>query len=387
MGFRNVFLLALSQALGSSGVSMVVLLGGILGAQLAPSPTLATVPASVMVIGVALTTIPASLLMQRIGRRPGFIGAALAASLAALLAAYAVMQASFTLLCLSTFLIGATGAFMQQYRFAAAESVAPERAARAISFMLLGGIVAGFLGPELGRRASDWLPSVQYSGSFVSMAGLFILAAVTLSFLREPAPLQVDTSLAGRPVFQIASQPIYLLAVLASGVGYGVMSFVMTATPVYMHQMHGFSLDQTALVIQSHIIAMYLPSLFTGVLLEKLGLQRMLLLGVAALAACVGLGVISREFVHFWGALVLLGVGWNFLFVGGTVLLTSSYHPQERFKAQGLNDFLVLGVQAFTSLSAGTVLFNANWSTLNLLNLPALALVLAVVLRLRRQIA
>jgi len=208
-----------------------------------------------------------------------------------------------------------------------------------------------------------------------------------LSFLREPAPLQVDTSLAGRPVFQIGSQPIYLLAVLASGVGYGVMSFVMTATPVYMHQMHGFSLDQTALVIQSHIIAMYLPSLFTGVLLEKLGLQRMLLLGVAALAACVGLGVISREFVHFWGALVLLGVGWNFLFVGGTVLLTSSYHPQERFKAQGLNDFLVLGVQAFTSLSAGTVLFNANWSTLNLLNLPALALVLAVVLRLRRQIA
>ena len=163
--------------------------------------------------------------------------------------------------------------------------------------MLLGGIVAGFLGPELAPRLSDWLPAGLYVGSFAGMAGLYILAAITLFFLREPAPMLMDTRLAGRPISQIVSQPSYLLAVLASAVGYGVMSFVMTATPVYMHQLHGFSLEQTTLVIQSHIVAMFLPSLFTGVLLEKLGLHRVLLLGVAALAACVGVGVISRELV------------------------------------------------------------------------------------------
>jgi MFS family permease len=203
--------------------------------------------------------------------------------------------------------------------------------------------------------------------------------------LRDVAPPDPTTLEGEHPLKDIILRPAYLVAVLSGAVAYGVMSFTMTATPVYLNRMHGYSIAQTAWIIQSHVIAMYVPSLFTGFIVERLGVLRVMGLGVLGLLASAALGVASRELIHFWGTLVLLGVGWNFLFVGATVLLTRSYTPAERFKAQATNDFIIFGIQAFTSLSAGTVLFRANWDVLNLLNLPFLVLVLATLLLLNRQ--
>lgn len=387
MRIRNVTILSFAQALGLSGAPIVLLIGGLVGADLAPTPALSTLPIAVMVIGLALATIPASLLMRRIGRRNGFVSGALLAGSAALLGAFALSQGSFLLFCMATLLIGSSAAFVQQYRFAAAESVRPQFVGRAVSLVLLGGVAAGILGPEVGKRTLDWLSFGAYTGSFVSLAILYALAALLLLFLREVGPIEEETGGAERPLREVAAQPRYLIAVLAGAVSYGVMSFIMTATPVMMGVIEGFSLSQTTLVIQSHIVAMYLPSLFTGFILERLGLVKVMVTGVLLLLACVALGLVSTHFIHFWGALVLLGLGWNFLFVGGTVLLTRSYHPAERFKAQAVNDFLIFGIQAFTSLSAGTVLFTANWQVLNLLNLPFLLGMLAIIYFWRRSLA
>jgi predicted MFS family arabinose efflux permease len=250
--------------------------------------------------------------------------------------------------------------------------------------VLLGGIAAGYLGPEIARRTEDIFSAGPFSGSFVILAGVFVLVVVLLYFLDEIVPRADETSEPERPLVQVVTQPAYLTAVIAGMVAFGVMSFIMTATPVEMHTVHGFSVDDTAWVIQSHIIAMYLPALFTGFMVAKLGLRQVMLAGWLCLLACIGLGIISRQLLEYWGALVLLGVGWNFLFVGATVLLTQSYRPAERFNAQAVNDFTIFGVQALTSLSAGTVLFRANWETLMLLNLPALAIMLAVLVSMRR---
>jgi MFS family permease len=374
-----VLLLAVSQALGSSSPSLVVFAGGILGAELAPTPVLATLPLSLMVVGTALATIPTALLMRRIGRRKGFITGAALGLLSALLASYATIQGGFALFCFATLVLGACLAFIQQYRFGAAESVPAEHSGQAVAIVLLGGIAAGFLGPEIGRRTVDLLPAGPFSGSFIILAVFFALMIALLYFLDEINVQEDTNSPLERPLRLVVMQPTFIAAVMAGTVSYGIMSFIMTATPVEMHTVHGFSLADTALVIQSHIIAMYVPSLFIGFLLARLGLRRVMLIGVGCLLACVGIGIASRELLEYWGALVLLGVGWNFLYVGGTVLLTRSYHPSERFKAQAVNDFTIFAVQAVTSLSAGTVLFRANWDTLMLLNLPALLLMLLMI--------
>ncbi len=365
------------------GPPMVVLLGGILGAELAPSEALATLPVSMLIVGVALATIPAALLMQRAGRKRGFQVGALASIGAALLAAFAIQQSSFALLCLASLLIGGTGAFVQQYRFAAAESVPPEHAGRAVSFVLIGGIFAGFLGPQIAKWTADWLPATTFTGSFLALAVLYGVVLVLVSLYQDNPITQAEANSPARPLREIIRQPVFQLAVLAGAVAYGVMSFIMTATPLHLHTHSGFSLDATALVIQSHLIAMYLPSLFSGRLIERVGLLPVMVMGLVCLLGCVGVGIVSRDLLQYWLALVLLGLGWNFLFVGGTVLLTRTYFPAERFKSQAVNDFTIFGVQAFTSLSAGTVLFLSSWDFLILINLPVLLIsgLLFVVMR------
>lgn len=387
MKLRNVLILTTAQALGLSGVSAVALLGGLIGSDLAPTPALATLPVSISVVGVALSTIPAALLMKRIGRRAGFAAAAALAAGAALLAARAVAQADFALFCLGTLLIGVNSAFMQQYRFAATESVSSAYTSRAVSLVLLGGITAGFLGPELAQRSSQWLPAGLYVGSFVSIAILYGIGALLLLFFRNVPP-EEDAEAAGeeRPLAQIVVQPLFLVAVLAAAAAYGVMTFMMTATPIQLNRLSGFSLGATTLVIQSHIVAMFLPSLFTGWILERLGMLRVLLLGLAGLLASVAAALVSVHLLHYWVSLVLLGVGWNFMFVGATVLLTRVYRPVERFKVQAVNDFAVFASQAAASLSAGTVLFASDWHTLSLVGLLPLLFTLAAVLLLRKPI-
>jgi MFS family permease len=366
---------------------MVLLIGGIIGAELAPSPALVTLPITVTVVGVALFTIPAAMLMKRFGRKAGFIGSSLVTAIAALVAAYALGTGSFLLFCTAMVFIGSNIAFVQQYRFAAAESVEPRHVSKAVSFVLLGGVLAGYLGPEIAKWTKDWLDYGLYTGSFVALAVLYIIVIVLLLFLRDVAPQEEGATGGERPLKVVIAQPIYLVAVLAGIISYGVMSFMMTATPISMHVMDGHTLDQTAWVIQSHVIAMYLPALFTGFLVARLGVLRVMGVGAVILFACVAMAVVDRTLMHYWGALVLLGLGWNFLFVGGTVLLTRSYRSSERFQAQAVNDFSIFGVQAFASLLAGAVIYYASWRVLSLLNLPFLLLLLVAIAAFARYVA
>jgi MFS family permease len=275
-------------------------------------------------------------------------------------------------------------AFVQQYRFAAAESVEPRHVSKAVSFVLLGGVLAGYLGPEITTRTKDWLDFGLYTGSFVALAVLYIIVIVLLLFLRDVAPQEESATGQERRLKVVIAQPTYIVAVLAGVVSYGVMSFMMTATPISMHVMDSYTLEQTAWVIQSHVIAMYLPALFTGFIVARLGVLRVMTIGVIILLACVVLAVIDRSLLHYWGALVALGVGWNFLFVGGTVLLTQSYRPSERFQAQAVNDFTIFGAQGFSSLIAGAVIYYASWEILSLLNLPFLLILLVAIVALGR---
>jgi MFS family permease len=387
MPTRNIPILSISQALSLSPIPAITLVSGIVGMQLAPSPALATLASSLSVIGLAVATIPSAMVMKRIGRRLTFIGAAALAGLATLLIAFALVQESYFLFCLASFLVGTTSASVAQYRFAAVESVSPNNAGKAISLVMIGGIFAGYLGPEVVKRTSHWLGTTPYAGSFIILAGFYLLVIILMLFFREVSPTTDEATGIDRPLRQIARQPVFLIATAASAIGYGVMTMIMVATPVNMHLAHGFSLEDTAWVIQSHVIAMFLPSLFTGFLLNRLGLLRLMSFGLICLFACVGIGYNSQAVMHYWWALVLLGVGWNFLFVGGTTLLTRSYWPAERFKAQGANDFTVFGVQALSSLSAGLLLAVSGWETLNLVALLFLIVMAIALFIFRRQIS
>jgi len=383
---RNVFLLSCSMALGTSSAPVIVLLGGILGVALAPNPSLSTFPVAMLVVGIALFTVPASLIMRITGRRRGFMAASMTAALACILGIYAIHAQSFVLFCTVAFFIGGNLAFVQQYRFAAAESVDPGKVSKAVSVVLLGGIAAAFIGPELAKHTREMLPYGLYSGSFASLALLNMFNAFILHFLQDPPIQEGEVAGEERPLSAIVRQPLYATAVLSALVAYGVMAFIMTATPVSMHIMDKFSIEATAWVIQSHVMAMFIPSLFTGFLISRYGLAKVMLGGIALMTFCVALALVDRHFIHYWSGLVLLGVGWNFLFVGGTTLLTRSYKPAERFKAQAVNDFAVFGFQALASLSAGTVIFMAGWEVLNGLNLPLLMIMFGVIWKLRDKI-
>lgn len=385
MRSRNVFLLALGQALGMAGPGTVVLLGGIVGEQLAPDPSLATLPASLGILSTALVSIPAVLYMRRVGRKVGFITGAAIAGAGALLAAFAIAQESFVLFCIATVLIGQNAAFILQYRFAAAESVDAQFAGRAISLVLVGGILAGYLGPEVAQRTQSMLPTL-YTGSFVALAVLYGTAMLVFALMQRISPPADLGAVAGRPLAQIVRQPAFFVALLAGVTSYGLMNFVMTSTPLHMHGT-GFSLGDTAWVIQSHIVAMYLPSLVTGFLVERLGTLRIMLAGTLLMLACNIVAVLGPDLANYWGALVLLGLGWNLMFVGGTVLLTTTYRSEERFKAQATNDFTIFAVQAVSSFSAGAVLSSAGWFNINAFALSILLLAGTIFLLQRNKIA
>ncbi|HLD94320.1 MAG TPA: MFS transporter [Anaerolineales bacterium] len=385
MRSRNVFLLALGQALGMAGPGTVVLLGGIIGADLAPNPSLATLPASLGIVSMALMSIPGALLMRAIGRKRGFILGNLIAASGALLAAFAITQQSFVLFCVAIILVGQNGAFILQYRFAAAESVESAYAGRAISLVLVGGILAGYLGPEIAQRAQSWLPT-QYTGSFVALAILYGFAILIITLMRDIRAPKLDGEPKGRQLSALARQPTFQVAVLAGVVSYGLMNFVMTATPIHMHST-GFGLQETAWVIQSHIVAMYLPSLVSGFLVERLGTLRIMLAGTLLMLGTNVVAMLGIDLNNYWVALVLLGLGWNLLFVGGTVLLTTTYRPEERFKSQAANDFTIFTMQAVSSFSAGAVLSSAGWAIINWFALSVLLVAGIIFLMQRRQIA
>ena len=380
--YRALIVLTLAQCFGHTAAPILVLLGGIVGAQIAPSADLATLPIAVQILGIASAAIPASLLMSRFGRRAGFLGATALGIAAALLAALAVSRQSFLLFVLAAYSIGVYIAFMQQFRFAVAESVTADRVPRSLSIFMLAGIVSALLGPEVGRRFSDLEGLPLYTGSFIGLAALLSVSFLILLLFYQNITIESSGSTeAKRPLPEIIRQPKLILAVSAAAIAYSVMALVMTATPLSMHQMDGFSLDATTRVIQSHILAMYLPSFFSGALISRFGALNTIKAGLVLMVACIGAGWNNPQFFHYLAALILLGVGWNFLFLGGTTLLTQCYKPAERFKVQAVNDFLVFGLQGVGSLSAGVLIAAAGWSGVMTFALPAiLLLILAIVL-------
>jgi MFS family permease len=375
---RHVWTLTIAQAFAACSTITLVTFGGIVGTHMAPTPALATLPLSMSIVGLAAMSMPAALLMQQIGRRPAFIGSALLAALAALLCAYAIVRNEFVLFCVAGLLIGGNMAFVQQYRFAAIEFVKPEDAGRAASTVMIGTLIAAFVGPTLGGAVSDVGDWPQYTSSFITLAVLCVCAALVLTRLPTISTKRREQqTVSARSLKQLMANPAFRLAVLAGLSSYAVMSFIMTATPLSMHIHDGFSTSETTAVITGHLLGMYLPSLATPWFVAKLGVRGMMFTGVTINIVCIVIcAFVGRHFVHYFSALLLLGVGWNLLFVGATTLLYSTYSDGERFRAQGFNDFMVFGSQALASLSAGFAIETLGWEILNLVTLPLLLMVL-----------
>ncbi len=381
---RNVWLLSAAQALSLTVNSTIVFVGGIVGSQLAPKEEMATLPVALTIVGTALSTIPVTLFMRKMGRKRAFTSMLLFSIVIACLAAYMLNIGSFYGFCASTLLLGVTNAGVMQFRFAAIESVSPSDIPKAASFVLLGGIVAAFLGPELAVRAKDLL-STEFSGSFLVLAVMFGLTCLILQGFVNPQMEVTAGEEKPRPLQAIIKQPIFWLALSAGAIGYVIMTFVMTATPVSMHVMDGHSLEDTKSVIQSHIVAMFLPSLFTAWIIRKLGIKWMMVVGLLSYLVCVGIAFLSHDLINYWVALIALGIGWNFLFVGGTTLLPQSYKPHERFKVQALNEFVVFGSQATAALTAGWFIFAFGWETLLAVVIPIVLFQLVVIFRLGKE--
>lgn len=376
MSKRNILILTACQLISATGAFTMVTLGGIIGATLSSKPALATLPVSVMVLCVAASTIPATVLMRRIGRRAGFALASSSAVLSTALAGVALFQQSFGIFIVAGAVFGINMAFTQQYRYAAAESVAPQYSARAISFVLLGAIGGALVGEQLVRHGVGVFDNVQYLGTLVALAAMYVLQAVlfvSLGPMRGEEPGTV--AVAPRGLRQIVRQPVFVVAVLGGATAYGVMTFIMTATPLSMHVHDGFALDDTTRVIRNHVLGMYAPSLFSGFLIERYGVVRLMAVGaVGLLAACV-VALQGQSYMHYWYALILLGVGWNFLYVGSTTMVTRTYALAERFRAQAVNEFCIFGTSATASLLAGTIIFLYGWHTLVLAAIPLLVLI------------
>ena len=386
--YRTLFVLTLAQCFGQTTAPILVLLGGIVGAQIAPSIDWATLPIAIQIAGIASATIPASYLMSKVGRKAGFLAGTALAIFAALFAAWGIYKQSFTLFCTASFLIGNYIAFLQQFRFAVADSVPNEKIPICLSFLMLAGIVAAIVGPEVGQRfvVIGGLPD--YVGSFLCLAAMLTISfLILLAFYQNTTFEKKGQSSAVRPLGQILRQPTLIIAIASAALGYSVMSLIMTATPLSMHEIDHHSLNDTTRVIQSHILAMYVPSFFSGFLISWLGARRIIQAGFALMVICILIGWGQPGFINYWGALVFLGVGWNFLFLGGTTLLTQSYRSSERFKVQAVNDFLVFGLQALGSLSAGILLASIGWGGVMMFALPLLLLLVPVIFYASRSTA
>ncbi len=370
---KNVAVLAICQGLLLVNNSVLITVNALVGYALAADKALATLPITAYFIGSALTTLPLSFLMKRYGRRAGFTVGAACAIIGSLVCAAAIYQASFWLLCLGALVLGAYYAAGQYYRFAAADIAPLEFKSTAISLVLAGGIVGGFIGPETSKLTKDLVAGQAFAGAYFSLIAFALLSMVVLRWL-DIAPLtEAERKDAGRPLGQIARQPAFVIAVLCGMIAYGVMNLMMAATPLAMIACnHPFS--EAAFVIQWHLIGMFAPSFFTGTLIRRFGLMKVMLAGVVLNAVCVAIAVSGVDVMHFWLAMTLLGVGWNFLFVGATALITECHTPAERAKVQGVNDAAISMTLVVSSMSAGALFTYQGWLTMQLSALPFMAL-------------
>ncbi|MGC4061135.1 MAG: MFS transporter [Aquabacterium sp.] len=369
---RNVALLTGAQALFQTASIMLVTLSGLIGLKLAPDKSMATLPVAAMVVSAALTMIPASMLMQRRGRRQGFLVGTALGCCAGLIGLAAIVSHSFALFVLANMCVGAYQGFAQYYRFAASEAVRDAFKSRAISWVMTGGVLAAIAGPALARYTRD-AGSAPFEASFVAMALLAVLAGLLLTGLRLPKVAAQHAEGPARRLSEIMRQPLFYTSLTGSAVAFGVMIMVMTATPLAM-QGCGMALGASASVIQAHVLGMFVPSFFTGALIKRFGVLAVMGAGVLLLAAHVAVALSGIDFYNFFSGLILLGVGWNFLFIGSTTLVTQAYRPSERAKTQGTHDFLMFGAASVASFSAGSLLNTWGWRAVNLSALPFLAL-------------
>ena len=372
---RNIRLLTACQALLFANNSTLIAINGLAGLSLAPYAGLATLPVTCWVLGGAIATMSASFYMKRAGRQRGLSLGTFFGVAGALICASAIAASSFWLLCLGTLVWGVYNAFGQYYRFVAADIATPDVRANAISMVLAGGLVGGIVGPATSRYTIDLLPT-KFMGAYLALIGFALLTVILLRFVRIPTPSAAERAASGRPLAEIAAQPKFIIAVFSGAVSYGVMNFLMTSTPIAM-QACGHPFGDAAFVISSHVVAMFAPSFFTGRLIRRLGVLPVMLTGAALNLACIGAALAGLAVANFWWSMVLLGVGWNFLYIGGTTLLTDTYRPEERAKAQGANDQTIFIMMVISSFTSGMTVTTAGWARVNLMALPLIALVAA----------
>jgi len=369
---RNVALLCATQALLFTNNTILIAINGLAGFALAADKSLATLPVTSYVIGAALTTLPVSHLMRRVGRVNGFMIGTLIGILGALICGFAVYSGDFWMLCMGTLIMGIYNASGQYYRFAAADVASTDFKSKAISLVMAGGLVGGVLGPQTSKFTKDLLPA-EFLGSYLALIGFCVVALALQRMMDIPRLTAAEQKDHGRPLQEIARQPAFLVAVLSGMVGYGVMNLLMTATPLAMKACeHPFS--DAAFVIQWHVVAMFAPSFFTGALIKRFGVRTILFTGVLLSLACVVMALSGVEVMHFTVALILIGVGWNFMYLGGTTLLTETHAPSEKAKVQGANDMAIFITMAISSASSGWLFSARGWEVMNYGAVPFLVL-------------
>lgn len=381
-GSGNVARLAIAQALAGANSTVVYATGAIIGHILAPDPALSTLPISIFVVGMAACILPTGMVARRYGRRAAFLAGTVCGTLVGLLCALAVVIGSFWLFCLGTFFGGTYAAVVLSFRFAAADCVEPERRARALSIVMAGGVAAGVVGPQLVSATMNAIPAHMFAATFLAQAAVAALSAVVLVGVRLPMPT-LEERAGGRPLGEIARQPGFVVAALCGAVSYALMNFLMTSAPLAM-RLCGHSQADANLGIQWHVIAMYAPSFVTGRLITRFGAPRIVLAGLMLTGFAVLAGLRGMGVHDFWLALVLLGVGWNFGFVGASAMVLDCHRPAEKAKVQALNDFIVFGTMAVGSFSSGELLTLYGWKTVLLVSLGPLMLAL-VALSLRQK--
>ena len=377
----NIIVLTLSQIFSFTAAPVTVFLSGIIGSQISPLKSLSTLPMSISVVGIAIGAIFASKLMSISGRKVGFIVASIVNTLISILAAYSIFIQSFSIYCVANFFLGMGMAFTHQYRFAAAESVSKDKVPRAISIILLGGIVSAFIGPSVANFSKELFSNHMYVGSYLSLAALTFLPTIFFLFYKNTSKIELSFKYSGRSYLELVSQPRFLQAVISSAFGYAIMTFLMTGTPLSMHVIEGISLNKTSIVIQIHVACMFLPSLIAGNLVKRIGHSKMMYVGVGLYCLTVIISLFDQSFLNYMIALIFLGFGWNFLFISGTSLLVLTYNEEEKYRAQGFNDFVVYSVHALGSLSAGILIVLTNWKIMNIICIPLIIVIILTILR------
>jgi MFS family permease len=368
---RAAILLAIASAIGGSAGPIAVGTGGLVGIALLPHDqlALATVPVSTYVLGSAAASIPAALLMRRVGRRIGFMAGTALGGLGAIVVTAAIMAGAFWVFTAGMVLIGCAGAFLQQYRFAAADAAQPDYKPRAISWVMAGGVLTGVIGPQLAIHAQPLILGAPLAGPFLALTGLYVLSAVILSRLKVPPPPPLEATYTGRPLMSFLRQPKFLVALLAAVVSNALMSLVMTATPLAMIE-HHHSMADAQTGIQWHVIAMFGPSFFTGSLIARFGKPGVAAAGLLLIAGSATVALLGTGLWHFWIALILLGVGWNFGFIASTAMVAELYKPEEAFRVQAMNEFILFSFVAAASFSSGGILVASGWTLVNQLVYP-----------------